>query len=92
MRSLLVVVVLWSLLLPGTVFAAEADVAAGKAMFDGRCGQLCHQVPDPDQLTIGQWQRVLATMQKRMRQFGMPALSPQELEQLLAYLSQHARQ
>ena len=92
MRRLIFVIVLWNLLLPGTVFAAETDAAAGKALFDGRCGQVCHQVPDPDQLTVGQWQRVLATMQKRMQQFGMPALSPRELEQLLAYLSQHARQ
>ena len=91
MRTLIFVAALWSLLLPGTVFAAEADAAAGKALFDGRCGQVCHQVPDPDQLTVGQWQRVLATMQKRMQQAGMSPLSESEFQQVLDYLATQAR-
>jgi len=70
--------------------AAEADSDA--ALFELRCGTGCHQLPEPSMLKPKQWQRVMITMEKRMAQAGMTALTTDERERLLAYLSKHARQ
>jgi len=71
------------------LMAAEANQDA--ALFEQRCGNGCHQLPDPGMLKAKQWQRVLITMEKRMAHAGMDALTADERERLLAYLTKHAR-
>lgn len=55
----------------------------------GTCTEepICHPLPEPDALTPAQWETVLQTMQKRMRQFGMTELNEEEFAAVLAYLS-----
>ncbi len=85
MRYLLLTVIL---LLVMPLWAGNSD--AGEELYKSRCG-LCHQLPDPEMLTAGQWKIVLQTMQKRMGHIEMPPLSPEEHRQLLDYLGRHAR-
>jgi hypothetical protein len=73
------------------VAADEAATEQGKALFEARCGGLCHQLPEPDMLRARQWTRVLQTMQLRMKQVGMTPLSEAELAQVSHYLSAHAK-
>jgi hypothetical protein len=79
----------WSLVVlalnTNSTYAEETQVS-GKALFEGRCGGLCHQLPEPDRLNAQQWKRVLLTMQKRMQQRGMPPLTEQEVSAVLDYL------
>jgi mono/diheme cytochrome c family protein len=67
------------------------DMEAGRQLFEARCGVGCHQLPEPGSLKASQWPRVLETMQKRMRQFGMPPLDAAEYDAVLKYLVAHAR-
>ncbi len=73
-----------------TLLAADAGLseqqARGKALFEARC-VACHQLPEPDMLTPGKWQRLLQLMQKRMQQAGMPPLDEEAFAQVHAYLS-----
>ena len=73
-----------------TTAAAQENVEKGKALFESRC-PLCHQVPEPSMLKLGQWRRSLHTMQKRMQQSGMSPLSESEFQQVLDYLATQAR-
>lgn len=58
----------------------------GKQLFETRCAA-CHQLPEPTMLKIKQWRLVLATMQKRMQQNGLPPLTEEEFALVLNYLS-----
>ncbi len=69
---------------------AEKQADSGENLYKSRCG-LCHQLPEPEMLTAGQWRIVLETMQKRMGHIEMPPLSREERERILAYLARHAR-
>lgn len=71
--------------------AAADDLETGRQLFEARCGGGCHQLPEPASLKPSQWPLVLQTMQKRMRQFGMPPLTDAEYDAVLAYLVAHAR-
>ena len=82
--------VLATLLLLAQPLWAEKQTDAEENLYKSRCG-MCHQLPDPDMLTAGQWKIVLQTMQKRMGHIEMPSLSESEREQILGYLSKHAR-
>ena len=62
----------------------------GEILFQGRC-QMCHQLPDPGMLRPKQWKLILAVMQQRMQQTGMPPLTSEETELVLAYLTERAR-
>ena len=42
----------------------------GKETFEARCGDLCHQLPEPKMLSFNQWKLVTKVMQKRMAQDG----------------------
>jgi len=69
--------------------AAEREAYA-KSLFEGRC-QMCHQLPEPSMLRPEQWKLILTTMQQRMQQAGVPPLTGQETEALLAYLAEQTR-
>ncbi len=81
------------LLLTGTVLAQEAaretDAYSGQSLFEARC-MLCHQLPEPGALSSRQWQYVMKTMQKRMKQRGMVPLTEEEQAKVLQYLSSKA--
>ncbi len=68
-----------------------AEVNSDAALFELRCGTGCHQLPAPSMLKAKQWRRVLITMEKRMAQAEMTALTADERERLLAYLEKYAR-
>lgn len=70
--------------------ALEQGVEQGKILFEARC-PLCHQLPEPAMLKREQWRRSLTTMQKRMQQAGMSALSDSEFQQVLNYLATQVR-
>ncbi len=69
---------------------AEEQIDAGETLYKSRCG-MCHQLPEPEMLTAGQWRIVLETMQKRMGHIEMPPLSTSDREQILGYLAKHAK-
>ena len=72
---------------PTLTNAEETSLA--KETFMTRCA-LCHQLPEPTMLSPRQWQAILITMQTRMQQAGIPVLTQQETDLILAYLSQQA--
>ena len=65
------------------------ETSLAKETFVTRCA-LCHQLPEPTMLSPRQWQAILITMQTRMQQAGIPVLTQQETDLILAYLSQQA--
>ncbi len=77
-----------ALLLVQPLWAENSD--PGENLYKSRC-DMCHQLPDPEMLTAGQWKIVLQTMQKRMGHIEMPPLSLGERQKILTYLSKHAR-
>jgi len=81
------------LLITATALAQEAakemDGYNGQTLFEARC-MLCHQLPEPDALSSGQWQYVMKTMQKRMQRRGMVPLTGDEQAKILQYLSSKA--
>ena len=66
----------------------QEDLQAGQVIFETRCSDVCHQAPDASRLKPKQWRVVLKTMQKRMTASGMDALTPEEFDVLLSYLTQ----
>lgn len=66
---------------------ADAELAAGQAIFDQYCAGACHQAPVPERLSANQWRVVLKTMQKRMRSRGMEPLTEQETAKVFRYLT-----
>ena len=62
----------------------------GEILFQGRC-QMCHQLPEPGMLRPNQWKLILVVMQQRMQQAGIPPLTEEETELVLAYLTERAR-
>ena len=61
-----------------------------KSLFEGRC-QMCHQLPEPGMLRPKQWRLILATMQQRMQQAGVPPLTEEETEMILEYIAEQSR-
>lgn len=57
-----------------------------KTLFEAKCAT-CHALPDPESLGEKQWQAVLKTMQKRMREAGRPELTADEFAKIHCYLS-----
>ncbi len=55
-------------------------------LFETKCAA-CHALPDPESLGEKQWQAVLKTMQKRMREAGRAELSADEFAKIHCYLS-----
>ena len=64
---------------------AVAEAEPARQLFEGRCA-ICHQLPEPDMLNARQWRMVMITMQKRMQQSNMPALTDDEFQFVLDYL------
>jgi mono/diheme cytochrome c family protein len=79
-------IILLVLLSVSAMAIAEED---GKQIFEARCAA-CHQLPEPAMLKPKQWRLVLMTMQKRMQQNGLAALSEEEFAQVLKYLTNQA--
>ena len=71
-----------------TIPAAEPE--SGESLFKARCG-VCHQLPDPDVLKPEQWPRLLETKQRLMEKSGMQPLTPEELKNLLEFLTKNSK-
>jgi Dihaem cytochrome c len=56
-----------------------------------RCGQ-CHQAYNPRLMTAPMWAVKVDLMQERLRQTGLPPLTPDERKTILEYLSSSAGQ
>ena len=63
----------------------------GKEIFNFRCGDVCHQLPEPAMLKANQWRIILNVMQQRMKQKGMEPLTKEELEKVFDYLKEKAK-
>jgi len=81
-----------ALFVPGLVLAQTLAAVDDEILFQARCADLCHQLPDPNMLKAKQWVKVLKVMQKRMQQRGVMPMSEQEFSQILAYLQANSRQ
>lgn len=57
-----------------------------KALFESKCAT-CHALPDRESLGEKQWQAVLKTMQRRLREAGKPELTADEFAKIHCYLS-----
>ncbi len=62
----------------------------GLALFRQTCSQ-CHAMPDPGLHTADEWPGVVERMRKNTEIMGKPAITDQERDTLISYLSQHAR-
>ncbi len=74
------------------LFACLAPIVAtddAKTLFEAKC-VTCHALPDPGSLGEKQWQAVLKTMQKRMREAGKPELTADEFAKIHCFLSRSA--
>jgi Dihaem cytochrome c len=58
-------------------------------LYLNRCGQ-CHQAYNPSLMTAAMWATQVDLMQERMKQTGLPPLTPAERKTILAYLSSNA--
>lgn len=52
---------------------------------------ICHALPHPKRHTYPQWQALVAAMDSRRQERGMPPLDEDQRRAVLAYLKQHAR-
>ncbi|MFZ5630350.1 MAG: c-type cytochrome [Spirochaetota bacterium] len=71
------------------LLACLASIVAtddAKTLFEAKC-VTCHALPDPGSLGEKQWQAVLKTMQKRMREAGKPELTADEFAKIHCYLT-----
>jgi len=60
-------------------------------LYLNRCGQ-CHLAYKPSLMTAPMWAVKVDLMQERMKQTGLPPLTPDERKTILAYLSSNAGQ
>lgn len=72
--------------------ASEADILAGKSIYQSNCANICHQAPSVGRLRPNQWRVVLNTMQTRMQSAGMLPLTNLQRQQVFAYLTQEKQQ
>lgn len=68
----------------GRVFAQRCGGCHGQSFRD-------HGVPDPRFRTMAEWQEVLPTMNRLIRERGLPPLTESEREAIIRYLSHHAK-
>ena len=59
-------------------------------VYRGRCS-VCHVLPHPKRHTAKEWNHYLKRMDQQMQHRKMAPLSPEEREQILRYLTTHAR-
>lgn len=71
--------------------AEENEKGKAKEMFELRCKDMCHQLPEPKMLKAKQWRMILGVMQLRMKQKGIEPLSDEEFEIIFGYLKNNAR-
>lgn len=62
----------------------------GLSLFQKTCSQ-CHALPDPKLHTAEEWSGVVKRMRKNMEIMGKPVITEDEKDQIIAYLSRHAR-
>ncbi len=75
---------------PASAEALGPPGTPGLALFRQTCSQ-CHALPDPGLHTTDEWPGVVERMQKNMDIMGKPVITDQERDELVSYLSQHAR-
>jgi hypothetical protein len=61
----------------------------GAVLYARRCSG-CHGLYSPGSLTADMWAVQVERMQREFQRRGMPPLSPEEFDRLLAYLGQHS--
>jgi len=85
----ILLILIFSVLGPAHLLAG--DSVEGRELFQVRCGDVCHQLPEPGVFKAGQWKLVLGTMEKRMGHIDMKPLDDEELRVILGYLSENAK-
>jgi hypothetical protein len=66
----------------------EQNSAAAR-LYANRCGQ-CHRAYNPGSLSAAMWQVQVEMMEAKMRQDHVPALTYQERDEILRYLTRNA--
>ena len=59
------------------------------AVYEKRCGS-CHRAFDPTSMKYALWEMLLPRMEERMRGAGMPPLSGEERDTIVAYLKRNS--
>jgi hypothetical protein len=67
----------------------DRDTPGGTA-YVRRCS-LCHALPDPTRMTFERWVPVVARMARNIRSQNVPQISDEELQMILRYLKEHAK-
>lgn len=65
-------------------------IARGEQLEQEFCIQ-CHAMPDPQQHTVQEWPYVVARMNNYMHYRYMPAPDPQQTDEIINFLAEHAR-
>jgi hypothetical protein len=91
-RLLPTVVAIALVALSGCARKALPDQSSPDAkLYVARCGQ-CHAPYNPRTMTADMWRAQVPMMEVKMRQAGLPALSEDEREKILHYLTANAGQ
>ena len=67
------------------------DGTATEQLYVHRCG-VCHRAYDPSTLTPAMWQLQIDAMELKISAAGMPPLTPDDKQAILAYLERHSAQ
>lgn len=68
----------------------ELGSSADARVFVEKCS-VCHQTPSPGAHTAGEWAQVVPRMQSNMARMGVPQLSVDDVNAVMAFLKAHAR-
>jgi cytochrome c5 len=58
--------------------------------FNTRCST-CHALPHPKRHSYAEWQTLVAAMERRMQERGVPPLDDRQRRDILAYLERNGR-
>lgn len=74
----------------GQVTQIPDDISANAVTYRAKCS-MCHALPHPKRHTAEQWQHVVGMMEQRMAERKFNRLTQQERDEIMAYLTKHAR-
>lgn len=68
----------------------HADLTPEAQAYAAHCSA-CHALPHPKRHSYPEWQTLVAVMEQRMRERGIPPLDKQQRGAILAYLEHNSR-
>ncbi|MEJ2216834.1 MAG: hypothetical protein P8099_09480 [Gemmatimonadota bacterium] len=70
--------------------AGEVGNSTSARLFAEKCS-VCHQTPSPSAHTAQEWQSVVARMESNMAEMDVRPLTADQVQQITAYLQEHAK-